>query len=470
VSGITAFSPAMSVAGGRIAFSAYENDGYDIYALESGDQLAGGPLVSLPQNAAVLPPRTTAQGAVYSAIQNPTTGLPPSADAFPVTPYRPKMSLDFAGQPTIGVGVDPFGTYAAGSMSFVFSDMLGNHVLGTSVQVTSRFDEFGGSAMYLNRTHRWNWGVEADQTPYVARAFETGTGVLNGQGVYVEREFRVVQTDRGFSGIIQYPFSRAQRIEVNGGLRQIGLKQDVTERVFDLASGQPLSEDKTNLGTFPTLNIGTAAAALVYDTSIFGATSPIRGSRYRLELSQSAGSLTYSGVLADVRTYLMPVRPYTFAFRALYYGRYGADSEDSRLPTLYLGYPGLVRGYDSNSFESGECGVQPDGSCPAFDRLIGSRVAIANAELRFPLWGAFGGDSFYGPVPVELAIFSDAGVAWGRGSSPQFGGGDRQPVASVGAAARMNLFGFAVGEVDFVHPLNRPGRGWLWQFSLRPGF
>ena len=42
----------------------------------------------------------------------------------------------------------------------------------------------------------------------------------------------------------------------------------------------------------------------------------------------------------------MPVRPYTFALRGLYYGRYGSGAEDQRLPTLYLGYPGLVRGYD----------------------------------------------------------------------------------------------------------------------------
>ena len=67
------------------------------------------------------------------------------------------MSLDFAGQPTIGIGADPFGAYAAGGVSFLFSDMLGNHVLATSAQVTSRFDEFGGGVMYLNRTHRWNW-------------------------------------------------------------------------------------------------------------------------------------------------------------------------------------------------------------------------------------------------------------------------------------------------------------------------
>jgi outer membrane protein assembly factor BamA len=158
------------------------------------------------------------------------------------------------------------------------------------------------------------------------------------------------------------------------------------------------------------------------------------------------------------------------AFRGMYYGRYGQDAEDGRLPTLFLGYPGLVRGYDSNSFETGECGNQPDGSCPAFDRLVGSRLAIANAELRFPLWGGFGGDNFYGPIPVELAFFTDAGVAWGRSQRTGFTEGDNQPVLSAGVAARINLFGFAVAEIDYVRPFDRPGRGWLWQFSFRPGF
>ena len=149
-----------------------------------------------------------------------------------------------------------------------------------------------------------------------------------------------------------------------------------------------------------------------------GATSPIRGSRYRMEFSQSAGSLTYSGVLADMRTYLMPVRPYTIALRGMYYGRVGQDAEDGMLPALFLGYPGLVRGYDRYSFEAAECSDGTGSSCPAFDRLIGSRVAIANAELRFPIWGAFGGNQFYGPLPIEAAIFTDAGVAWGRASAP----------------------------------------------------
>jgi outer membrane protein assembly factor BamA len=152
----------------------------------------------------------------------------------------------------------------------------------------------------------------------------------------------------------------------------------------------------------------------------------------------------------------------------LYFGRFGGDAEDPRLPTLFLGYPGLVRGYDASSFDSTDCGVQLDGGCPSFDRLIGSSVAVGNAELRFPLWGLFKRDTFYGPLPVEMAIFGDAGVAWFKDASSRFSG-DKKPVASVGAAMRVNLFGFAVGEINYVKPLDR-NRGWLWQFNLMPGF
>jgi hypothetical protein len=474
VSGITALSPALSVAQDRVVFSAYEDDGYSIYALDSEEQRAGQAPVTLPRNAAVLPPRTTGEGTVYATLQNEKAGLPPPTAAapasLPVQEYQPKLSLDFAGQPTVAVGTDPFGTYAAGGISMVFSDMLGNHTLVTGFQATNRLDEIGGTLLYINRKRRWNWGALFDQTPYALRGFEAGFGNISGQNVYIEREIRYLQIDRSAAGIFSYPISRAQRIEVNGGFRQIGFKQDVIERIYDPISGQQIGQEETDLGSIPTLNLGEASTALVYDTSINGLTSPIRGSRYRLEFSQSAGSLTYSGALADFRTYVMPVRPFTLAFRGMFYGRFGRDAEDFRLPVLYLGYPGLVRGYDSGSFEAFECGVFVDGSCPAFDRLIGSKVGVFNAELRFPLWAAFGGDNFYGPLPIEMAVFADAGVAWDSVTRPGFGPSDREPVKSVGAAMRINVFGFAVAEIDYVRPLDRPQRGWVWQFSLRPGF
>ena len=168
------------------------------------------------------------------------------------------------------------------------------------------------------------------------------------------------------TGFLTYPFSRSWRVEFSGGYRRIGQSYDLTGADLHAHRASSSTRTTTPLQEYPTLNLGEASTALVYDTSIFGATSPIRGSRYRMEFMQSGGSLTYSSVLADLRTYLMPVRPYTIALRGMYYGRLGDDAEDEMLPALFLGYPGLVRGYDQYSFESSECvGGSTVGSCPA---------------------------------------------------------------------------------------------------------
>jgi outer membrane protein assembly factor BamA len=146
-------------------------------------------------------------------------------------------------------------------------------------------------------------------------------------------------------------------------------------------------------------------------------------------------------------------------------------SEDTRLFPLFVGYPNLVRGYDVNTFDVSDCVATATSDCPAFDRLIGSRVLVGNLEFRFPLLRPFGASQrMYGPVPVEVALFTDAGVAWNRGEKPSFLGGTRDGVASAGAALRVNFLGFAVGEFSFAHPYQRPGRGWVFQFNLSPGF
>ena len=94
VSGITSLSPALSAGNGRIVFSAYENDGYNIYALDGDKVLAETQPIQLPTNAGVLPPRRTGEGPVFAAIEDQTTGLPQAAPA-EAQPYKPKFSLDY---------------------------------------------------------------------------------------------------------------------------------------------------------------------------------------------------------------------------------------------------------------------------------------------------------------------------------------------------------------------------------------
>jgi outer membrane protein assembly factor BamA len=214
--------------------------------------------------------------------------------------------------------------------------------------------------------------------------------------------------------------------------------------------------------------MGSASAALVYDNSFFGATSPILGTRYRIEADPWIGSLRMVNVNADFRKYIMPIRRVTFAARVAHAGRYGPDAQNSVLFPLFLGYQTLVRGYDYNSFSASEC-PSTGATCPAFDRLFGSRLLLGNVEVRMPLLGVLGlGSGYYGALPIEAGVFADAGIAWNSDQATSLN--HRQAVTSAGAVMRMNLFGFAVAELDYVKPFQRPQKGWYWELSLAPGF
>ena len=472
VSGITPLTPALSVAANApaVVFSVFEADHYNLYAMtdKAGDTAAATTVNA--QDASVLPPVTRRQNEVDVAqlLATPGAGLPPPQE-YPDKDYTPKLGLDMVGQPTVGVGVDRWGAYAGGGISFIWSDVLGNHQLGTFLQLTNRFEDIGGAVMYLNRTNRWNWGVIGEQTPYGFSQFAQGfVQDPNFGQTFAQQEIRFRQVNQAVTGITQYPFSRAQRVEFSGGVRRISFHQEVRTDFFNAFTGQFLGNTKEKLPSPDALNLGEASTALVWDTSVFGATSPIVGQRYRLELSQTTGSLVYSGLLTDYRKYFM-ARPFTLALRGMHYGRYGRDAEDGRMSSLFLGYQNLIRGYDSGSFTAAECDADT-GACPVFEQLIGSRLLVANVELRAPLIGLFNPKAMYGGVPVEVGVFADAGMAWTSTTKPSFAGGDRDFVKSVGATVRFNAFGFAVGELAYARPLDRPGRGWIWQFNLIPGF
>jgi len=102
--------------------------------------------------------------------------------------------------------------------------------------------------------------------------------------------------------------------------------------------------------------------------------------------------------------------------------------------------------------------------------MLGSRMLAANFEVRAPLLGLFGAKRLYGRLPVDIGAFFDAGVAWDRASTPALFGGEREMVRSVGGTGRVNLFGFAVLQIDYVKPLDRPGKNAYFTFNLLSGF
>jgi Tol biopolymer transport system component len=477
VSGITGLSPAMSVAShtGTVAFNVYQDGEYDIRTVDPDSPVR--PVSTSSNDAAVLGPLEGKRTEVSALLAAPNLGLP-EPTTYEVEPYRARLQLQGVSQPVIGVGASRFGTSFGGGIALTFADQLGNHLLSTAFQINTGINgemsakDIGAQVGYMNLSRRWNWGLVGGQIPYLTSGYQATTGRLpNGDLVQSEQLFVFRQTERNASGVVAYPLDRSRRLEFQAGVSSISFDQTVTTTTFSLNTGQVFEDSTVTTPFAETLNLGTSAAAFVFDASVFGATSPVQGQRYRFEASPTFGTLNFTGLLADYRRYFMPAPFYTLAFRAMHYGRYGSGSQDTRISPLYVGYPWLVRGYDVSSIGAEECVPTAGGSCELIDRLLGSRMLVGNVEFRFPLLRPFGvSGNMYGPLPVEVAFFADGGTAWNQGERPDVLGGSRGGVSSAGVALRVNLFGYAVGEFDFARAFQRPGNGWVFGFNLMPGW
>jgi Tol biopolymer transport system component len=483
VTGITQLSPALTVApsSGRLMFSVFTNSDYQIHSLEPaqtrGEPVEPGPAHPGQTTAALLPPieqPVPSQVGQYLA-NSAGLGPEPSGEDY----YRPRLALDWVG-PSAGVGVSSLGYSFAGNIAAIFSDMLGQREVGFAIQGgTGTLDQLGGQGYYLNQSHHLQWGVEGGHVPYIS-AFATAQGVDVDQGngnvtrgtLYQEVQQTVTIDQASF--ITRYPFSATRRFELNAGVTRLGYDNKVIETL--VVGNQIIDENDHHLPAPPSLQLYQASAAFVGDTSYFGFTSPVSGRRYHLELESTAGDLTFQSLIGDYRRYFF-LRPVTLAARGLYVGRFGRDAESSQLSPLYVGDPTLVRGYEVGDISASECTPVPSdpNACPEFDRLVGSRVAVANLELRMPLFGTRGYGLIELPwLPTELSAFVDAGAAWAKGET--FGARfdkntpDRVPVVSTGLSARVLLGGIAVFELYYAKPFQRPEAGYVTGFLISPGW
>jgi Tol biopolymer transport system component len=487
VAGITDMSPAMTVAmkSGDIALSLFEDDNYNIYKIPS--QNATGVAVtnktsSESARAGQLPPLRGTGSAITTYLQRPEEGLPPTTAGFTDASYKPSLHLAYIGPPTIGVAVGGgYGTGVGGSVSAYFSDILGEHNVGFTVQgggtsgIGTFADQISTEGIYLNQRHRVNWGVQVAHLPYVSAFTSVGQGpiTVNGQTVFADiiQQERVVDRFDSVSGLVQYPFSATRRVEFSAGVQRQA--QRIDQETVVLVGSTVVSDEVHHLNGGFAFNLGTASSAFVGDSTVFGFLSPVRGTRYRYEVQALTGDLKFETVLADYRKYFF-LNPVTFAVRGIGFGRYGRDAESGVITPLYIGQDALVRGYDINSIGLEECGNASGAlTCPVFDRLIGSKIAVGGAEIRVPLFGSRQFGIATGFVPTELAAFVDAGAAWTNDSKVSWkfkaNSNERTPVVSAGVAARI-LLSYIPIELFYAKPFQRPDKGWVFGFNIIPGW
>jgi Tol biopolymer transport system component len=484
VSGHTYLSPAMTIsAAGVMAYTVFDELEFHIYTRELDGTAPTVTVVADAEEQAArrLPPVEPERfSRIGTYLADAETGLLPSGTwtAEDAEDYESQLSLDFVGQPSIGVGTDNFGNYVGGGASAFFSDMLGDKILGVSLMAQGTFKDIGGQAFYADMGDRWNWAVAGGRIPYLIPFY---TREIDDFGPYLAQNlYRIFITSA--QGQVAYPFSSTQRFELAAGVTRHSFDLEIDKFYYDAFNRIVDYQREDGVAPDP-LNLVQGSAALVGDNAFFGFVSPIRGGRYRLEVEQSVGTVDFTTVTADFRRYYNPTLNLTVGVRGLHFGRYALDSEESEaggfgiLRPLFLGYETLVRGYAYESFETSECqaGASQENTCPTLNRLFGHRLGVANLEVRIPFIGV----EQYGLInfpflPTELVLFADGGLAWdpdnpatlefNRSSSA------RVPVFSTGVSARFNILGFLVLEAYYAYPWQRPEKGWHWGFQVAPGW
>jgi len=349
-----------------------------------------------------------------------------------------------------------------------------------------------------------NYGIGVEHVPYLTGY--VGVQGLNNGGYLVNYYLQRIYYDQA-AFFSQYPFSSTRRLEFTASASRLGFETQLQQFEYNSAGflvDQSISNASSN---YKPLAMFEPSVAYVGDNSSGAFTSPVIGGRYRLSYSPTFGSLMYQTGLVDYRKYFF-MHPLSLAVRGYHLGRYGRDAENTKqgtlpLPPMYLGEETWIRGYGWGSFSGDECGsstVVQAGRCPSIERMFGSRIAVANAELRIPLFGTPEFGLLSVPfLPTEISPFIDAGIAYTQNQNPVFkfashdetiptacsgapgsdeeaqhlayyGCAERIPVFSTGLSMRFNLLGYAIMEAYIAHPFQRPTKNWVWGFQLAPGW
>ena len=513
VSGITTVSPALSVSRqtGRMLFTTFYNQGNEIRGLDAAQTVGTAVVPALAWEGAQLPPPQVARSLVSAYLADPAGGLPSGAD-FAVTQFRSSFSLDAISQPQVGGSVGgPLGPGFVGGVQMLFGDQLSDRQIFAAIQANGTVKDIGGALQYINMKNRWNYGAGVEHIPYLTggvflRDTIVSTQTGNRSALSVNQLIQRIYFDNA-SLNTQYPFSTTKRLELSLAMTHLGFNTQIIRDLYvdNALIDENVTEGDPSLTGYKPVWYAGPSMALVGDNSFAAFTSPVQGERYRLQYSPTFGSVTYQLAMADYRRYLF-FRPFTFAMRGISIGRYGKGAEDVNASyPIYVGDETLIRGYGYGSFDANECiatgtTIADQNHCPVFDRLFGSKVLVANAEFRIPLFGTEGFGLLNFPfLPTEVSPFFDAAVAYTNAQGPDlrltraanaipvacssistnadiarqqayYPCADRVPVFSTGVSFRFNLMGYAILEAYAAHPFQRPAKNWVWGFQLAPGW
>ena len=305
-----------------------------------------------------------------------------------------KYKLNFT--PDIVYGNAGYDTFygVTGSTIMAFSDLMGDHqiIFSTNLLLDLKNSDFALQYYYL--PNRMDFGIGGFHSArFIALLDQYGGSIYRFQTY-------------GASLSAMYPFDRFDRL-------------DMALNWFTI------SKENMEVSEAPAENLTVIVPQISYthDTSLWGYTAPMLGSRYKLTLFGTPrfgeSGISFVNATGDYRTYLRLGRNYSLAFRVAGGGSFGANPQkfivggtsnwinrtftNDYIPLtnasdyifLQAGVP--LRGYDYNA-------------------QIGSKYGLFNFEFRYPLFAFLQA----GPLPLGLqslagVMFFDMGSAWDRG-------------------------------------------------------
>jgi hypothetical protein len=481
ITGITHQSPAITVARntGELAYSYFHEGKYSVYRADFPDFTAVEvDRYDVDMTPATLPPLTRNTSPMIDNWLSRDTRSPVfPVDSFAEKTFQPKFGLTYIGSTGVGAATSRFGTGMSGGVAMMFSDIIGNHQLFSTLSVNGEVYDFGGQVGYVNQKNRLSWGGSVSHIPYPFAFLNIGTEYIGQDSVpFTDFQFVIQRTfETQFGMFAFYPFSTTRRIELSASHAWYYFRRDIFHTYYDefgFYAGQDRSRGDAPAG----FNLQRVSLGYVGDNSYFGMASPMTGHRYRFSAEKLFGEIDMYNVTADYRKYFFR-KPFSVAFRAAHYGRYGNNANNNLFYPLYLGYPGFMRGFDYSSLYSIRDQIFDESGNFSFEKLQGTRLLLGGLELKVPFTGperlALISSGFFF---TELNWFLDAGLAWNNNSEitldpDKMVGDARFPVFSTGPSIRINIFGALIIEPYYAFPFSLKER-WpgVWGLSFWPGW
>ncbi len=382
--------------------------------------------------------------------------------------YRARLRPEYIAQPNIGYQQGGFTQGVFGTTTLIFGDLMGDRQLAVAAGLNGQLSDAQIYTGYTSLGKRLQYNLSVAQQPFYLFGGAGLEQVSDREFVETQNILRLV--NRQIGGTAIYPLNRFTRFEFGANFSNIDYQTFPFYRVIDI-SGFATPFERGPTRNLQSVNNVSPTVAFVTDNTIMGVVGPLSGRRARFQISPQVGTWQWMDYLVDARAYYPIIFNYlTFATRftsSLTIGR------DEAVFPKWIGRPDFVRGFNRSNVGFG-CGAIAGGISCTDDEAVGSRVAFANTELRFPVARKGFAGGYFGLPPVDGLVFYDAGIAWNKGQNLTFSytaGEDpnvtRSVLQSYGFGLRTNIFGFLILRWDYAVPINRPNaRGFgTWFFG-----